>query len=68
MVEWLLLRLHERRMRRINWWWYGEKDGKFSIKSLCKHLEPRQLINFPFKVIWSSRAPPKAGIFAWEAT
>ena len=48
--------------------WYGEKDGKFSIKSLCKHLEPRQLINFPFKVIWSSRAPPKAGIFAWEAT
>ena len=35
---------------------------------LFKELELEQLSDFPFKVIWKFWAPPKVGIFAWEAT
>ena len=61
-MEWHLLRLQGRTIdnedKLVQQW---AKDDKFSIKQLCKELEPRRLANFPSKVIWKSWAPPNMG-------
>ena len=58
-------RLHDLEDRVV---WVGAKDGSFVVKRLYGELEPRRGIVFPSKVIWNPWVPPKAGIFAWEAT
>ena len=48
--------------------WTKSKDGKFTIKSLYKALEPERLGDFPASVIWNSWVLPRVGFFACEAT
>ena len=47
--------------------WTKSKDGRFSVKSLYKALEPERQGDFPARVIWNSWVPPRASFFAWEA-
>ena len=48
--------------------WSVSKDGKFSVKSLYKVLEPNSSMCFPMKTIWNSWVQPKMSFFAWEAS
>ena len=48
--------------------WFESKDGKFSVKSLYKVLEPESSVCFPMKIIWNSLVQPKISFFAWEAS
>ena len=48
--------------------WTKSKDGRFSVKSLCKALDPERQGDFPARVIWNSMVPPRVSFFAWEAT
>ena len=47
--------------------WTKAKDGRFSVKSLYKTLDPERLGDFPARVIWNSLVPPRVSFFAWEA-
>ncbi|KAL6327757.1 hypothetical protein AAG906_024727 [Vitis piasezkii] len=47
--------------------WTKAKDGRFSVKSLYKALEPERLGDFPSRVIWNSLVPLRVSFFAWEA-
>ena len=70
-VEHLLLRLQGRRVYsdvEDQVIWTKAKDGRFSVKSLYKALEPERLRDFPARVIWNSLVPSKVSFFAWEAT
>ena len=44
--------------------WFESKDGKFSVKSLYKVLEPDSSVFFPIKIIWNSWVQPKISFFA----
>ena len=48
--------------------WTKSKDGRFSVKSLYKALEPERQRDFPARVIWNSLVPSRVSFFAWEAT
>ena len=48
--------------------WTKAKDGRFSIKSLYKALDPERREEFPASIIWNSLVPPRVSFFAWEAT
>ena len=48
--------------------WVGKKDGKSSIKGLCKEVKLGREVNFQTNVIRKSWVSPKVGVFAWEAT
>ena len=48
--------------------WTKSKDGKFTIKSLYKALEPKRKRDFPTSVIWKSWVLSRVGFFAWKAT
>ena len=48
--------------------WTKAKDGRFSVKSLYKTLEPKRLGDFPARVIWNSLVPPRVSFFSWEVT
>ena len=66
-VECLLLRLQGRRVYsdvedQVNW--TKAKDGRFSVKSLYKALEPERREEFPASVIWNSLVPPRMSFFA----
>ena len=70
-MEHFLLRLQGRRVYgdvEDQVVWTKAKDGRFSVKSLYKALEPEKLGDFPTRVIWNSLVPPRASFFAWEAT
>ena len=61
-VEHLLLRLQGRRVYsdvEDQVIWTKAKDGRFSVKSLYKALEPKRLRDFPARVIWNSLVPPR---------
>ena len=61
-VERLLLRLQRRRVCsdvEDQVIWTKAKDGRFSIKSLYKTLDPERLGDFPARVIWNSLVPPR---------
>ena len=42
--------------------------GNFSVKSLCKVLEPDSSMFFPMKIIWNPWVRQKISFFAWEAS
>ena len=66
-VERLLLRLQRRRVYsdvEDQVVWTKAKDGRFSIKSLYKALEPERREEFPASVIWNSLVPPRMSFFA----
>ena len=65
-VERLLFRLQGRRVYsdvedQVNW--TKAKDGRFSVKSLYKALEPERREEFPASVIWNSLVPPRVSFF-----
>ena len=67
----LLLRLQGRRVYsdvEDQVVWTKSKDGRFSVKSLYKVLEPESQGDFPTRVIWNSMMPPRVSFFAWEVT
>ena len=43
--------------------WTKSKDGRFSVKSLCKALDPERQGDFPARVIWNSMVPPRVSFF-----
>ena len=62
----LLLRLQGRRVYsdvedRVVW--TKSKDGRFSVKSLYKALEPERQGDFPARVIWNSLVPSRVSFF-----
>ena len=67
-VERFLSRLQRKRLQDFEdiVVWVGAKDGRFAVKRLCGELKPMMV--FPSMVIWNAWVPPKAWIFAWEAT
>ncbi|RVW79072.1 Copper-transporting ATPase PAA1, chloroplastic [Vitis vinifera] len=73
-VEHLLLRLQGRRVYsdvEDQVIWTKAKDGRFSVKSLYKALEPERLRDFPARVIWNSLeffGASEGEFFAWEAS
>ena len=65
-VEHLLLRLQGRRVYsdvEDQVIWTKAKDGRFSVKSLYKALEPKRLRDFPARVIWNSLIPLRVCFF-----
>ncbi|RVW66702.1 Origin of replication complex subunit 2 [Vitis vinifera] len=62
-VERLLLRLQGRRVYsdvEDEVIWTKAKDGRFSVKSLYKDLDPERREEFPANIIWNSLVPPRA--------
>ena len=43
--------------------WTKSKDGRFSVKSLYKALEPERQGDFPARVIWNSLVPLRVSFF-----
>ena len=43
--------------------WTKSKDGRFSVKSLYKALEPERQGDFPARVIWNSLVPSRVSFF-----
>ena len=39
----------------------------FSVKSMYKGLNVSPALDFPHRLVWNPVAPPKTGVFAWEA-
>ena len=39
----------------------------FSVKSMYKGLDVSPALDFPHRFVWNPVAPPKTGVFAWEA-
>ncbi|RVW78939.1 putative ribonuclease H protein [Vitis vinifera] len=61
-VEHLLLRLQGRRVYsdvKDEVIWTKAKDGRFSVKSLYKDLDPERREEFPANIIWNSLVPPR---------
>ena len=42
-------------------------DKGFSVKSMYKSLDVSPALDFPHRLVWNPVAPPKTGVFAWEA-
>ena len=42
-------------------------DKGFSVKSMYKGFDVSLALNFPHRLVWNPVAPPKTGVFAWEA-
>ena len=42
-------------------------DKGFSVKSMYKSLDVSPALDFPHRLVWNPVAPPKIGVFAWEA-
>ena len=49
-------------------WWIPARKGIFSVKSFYKALTPESNSHFPWRKIWSHKAPPKASFFVWTAS
>ena len=43
-------------------------DKGFSVKSMYKDVDGSPALDFPHRLVWNSVAPPKIGVFAWEAS
>ena len=43
------------------------KDKGFSVKSMYKGFDVSPAFDFPHRLVWNPVAPPKIGVFAWEA-
>ena len=39
----------------------------FSVKSMYKGFDVSPALDFPHRLVWNPAAPPKTGVFAWEA-
>ena len=48
--------------------WKGRKDGVFASRSFYQVLNVRPGVPFPWKVIWTAKAPPRVSFFIWTAT
>ncbi|KAF5176920.1 Reverse transcriptase zinc-binding domain [Thalictrum thalictroides] len=55
-----------------HWCWTLEKNGKFTVSSFAEFLQQEDrllkgitLQNFPFKLAWSNKLPPKIKFFVW---
>ena len=42
-------------------------DKGFSVKSMYKGFDVSPALDFPHCLVWNPAAPPKTGVFAWEA-
>ena len=42
-------------------------DKGFSVKSMYKGFDVSPALDFPHRLVWNPVAPPKTGVFAWEA-
>ena len=42
-------------------------DKVFSVKSMYKGFDVSPALDFPHGLVWNPVAPPKTGVFAWEA-
>ena len=42
-------------------------DKGFSVKSMYKGFDVSPALDFPHRLVWNPIAPPKIGVFAWEA-
>ena len=42
-------------------------DKGFSVKSMYKDFDVTPALDFPHRLVWNPVAPPKIGVFAWEA-
>ena len=40
----------------------------FSVKSMYKGLDVSPALDFPHRLVWNPVAPPKTGVFTWEAS
>ena len=44
------------------------REEGYSVKLMCKGLDPFPAIEFPYRLVWNLVVPPKIGFFAWEDT
>ena len=42
-------------------------DKGFSVKSMYKGFDVSPALDYPHRLVWNPVAPPKTGVFAWEA-
>ena len=42
-------------------------DKGFSVKNMYKGYDVSPALDFPHRLVWNPVAPPKTGVFAWEA-
>lgn len=51
--------------------WSLNSNGSFTVKFFYKHLAGHncsERMDFPAKMIWRTKAPPRVSFFAWEAS
>jgi mannosylglycoprotein endo-beta-mannosidase len=48
--------------------WRGYPNGVFSVKSLYVLLLEGSYADFPWRLCWKNRVPPRVAFFVWEAT
>lgn len=48
--------------------WLEARSGTLSVKSLYSIMKPRRSVPFLVGVVWNGWVPPKASLFAWEAS
>jgi hypothetical protein len=46
-------------------WWSPSHKGKFEVRSFYKVLACKEVVHFPWKSIWWTKAPLKVALFAW---
>jgi hypothetical protein len=48
-------------------WWISSKRGLFKIKAFFLSLTCNECRRFPWKSVWRTQAPSRAGFFVWSA-
>ena len=46
-------------------WWFPSSKGKFDVCSYYNTLVRKEACPFPWKSIWSTKAPSRVAFFAW---